>query len=103
MNSQNAKIDICVATYRRPGLLSKLLESLEQQELGPMLECQIVVIDNDATGTAREIVEKFLNLARAGTVTLLYAATDTERNNAIVLREYLEESARKNRFKGRRP
>lgn len=32
-------------------------------------------------------------LDRPGTVTLLYAASDTEHNNAVVLREYAEELA----------
>lgn len=32
-----------------------------------------------------------LTAARAGDVTLLYAARDTERNNAVALREYLQE------------
>lgn len=31
-----------------------------------------------------------LEAARRGTVTLLYAARDTERNNAVALKEYLE-------------
>ena len=36
-------------------------------------------------------VERLRQLARSGTLTLLYAARDHERNNAVVLAELLEE------------
>lgn len=36
-------------------------------------------------------IEELLSDARSGTVTLLYAATDEEHNNAVVLRDYLTE------------
>lgn len=36
-----------------------------------------------------EAVDELLDHAEDGPVTLLYAATDRERNNAVVLREYL--------------
>ncbi|MEV2277122.1 DUF488 family protein [Nocardiopsis sp. NPDC049922] len=38
-----------------------------------------------------EALEPALAAARGGPVTLLYAARDTERNHALVLRAYLEE------------
>ena len=37
-----------------------------------------------------EGLEPILQAARHGTVTLLYSSHDTEHNNAVVLREYLE-------------
>ncbi len=48
-------ISVCIATYRRPERLSELLDDLAQQELLPQ---QIVVVDNDATGSAREVVQR---------------------------------------------
>ncbi len=36
-------------------------------------------------------VEELRALVKKGRVTLVYSAKDTERNNAVVLREYLEE------------
>jgi uncharacterized protein YeaO (DUF488 family) len=36
-----------------------------------------------------EQIDELLEHARSGTLTLLYAATDEEHNNAIVLEEYL--------------
>lgn len=39
----------------------------------------------------RELVHQLVELARAGTLTLLYGARDTERNQAVVIREVVEE------------
>ncbi len=39
---------------------------------------------------ADEALDPLFDAARNGPVTLLYAAKDTEHNNAVVLREYLE-------------
>jgi uncharacterized protein YeaO (DUF488 family) len=36
------------------------------------------------------VLEPILEAARRGTVTLLYSSHDTEHNNAVVLRDYLE-------------
>lgn len=41
-----------------------------------------------------EPVERLVELCRAGTVTLLFAARDAERNNAVVLRGVLERRLR---------
>lgn len=40
-----------------------------------------------------EAVAALADAARQGTVTLLFAGADTEHNNAVVLRDYLEEMA----------
>lgn len=49
------KISVCIATYRRPDRLAALLDDLLAQQLGPS---EIVVVDNDAGGTARAVVEQ---------------------------------------------
>lgn len=41
--------------------------------------------------TRSALLEKVMELARKGPVTLLYAARDPERNNAVVLKKLLEE------------
>lgn len=38
-----------------------------------------------------EVVQPLLDAARTGRVTLLYSARDPERNQAVVLREYLDD------------
>lgn len=50
------EITVCVCTYRRPALLTRLLAGLEAQTPEtPAFE--IVVVDNDAAGSAEETVE----------------------------------------------
>jgi succinoglycan biosynthesis protein ExoM len=49
-------ISICIATYRRPQRLGELLADLARQT---RLPDQVVVVDNDAAGSARAVVEAF--------------------------------------------
>lgn len=53
----------CIATYRRPEGLRRLLESVEQQELGDDIALDIVVVDNDPE-SARNEVERFATKSR---------------------------------------
>ena len=48
-------ISVCIATYRRPERLGALLEDLARQELLP---AEVVVVDNDAAGSARAVIER---------------------------------------------
>ena len=41
--------------------------------------------------TSQKVIEDLRKESRRGTVTLLFAAKDTERNNAVVLKEIIEE------------
>ncbi len=52
------RVAVCVATFRRPALLGELLESLGAltfDRLAP--EVRVVVVDNDAAGSAAAVVE----------------------------------------------
>lgn len=51
-----ATVTVCIATYRRQERLRALLDDLRNQERFPD---QIVVVDNDATASARPVVEEF--------------------------------------------
>lgn len=53
-----ARIRVAVCTFRRPSMLSHLLETLARQETNGLFDYSIVVIDNDAAGSALEAVEK---------------------------------------------
>ena len=44
-----------------------------------------------------DVLTPILNAARKGTVTLLYSSHDTEHNNAVALKEYLERQLRAGR------
>lgn len=46
-------VSICVATYRRPAGLARLLESLSRLKLPEGMEVEVVVVDNDAAGEAQ--------------------------------------------------
>ena len=48
-------ISLCIATYRRPERLGALLDDLVKQQRHPF---EVVVVDNDATGSARAVVER---------------------------------------------
>jgi succinoglycan biosynthesis protein ExoM len=48
-------LSVCIATYRRPDRLALLLEDLTSQSRIPD---QVVVVDNDAAGGARQVVDR---------------------------------------------
>ncbi len=50
-------ISVCIATYRRPERLEALLADLSRQQLLPS---EVIVVDNDASGSARAVVERCL-------------------------------------------
>ena len=53
------KVSVCVATYKRPSVLQKLLESLNALTFSqiPTPVIEVIVVDNDAVGSARSMVE----------------------------------------------
>lgn len=51
-------VSVCIATYRRPAMLRRLLESLEGQTL-PRASFEVIVVDNDPKESARETVADF--------------------------------------------
>jgi succinoglycan biosynthesis protein ExoM len=55
------KISVCVCTYQRPSMLESLLKSLQAQKTGGIFTFDIIVVDNDAEGSAANAV----NAARA--------------------------------------
>jgi glycosyltransferase involved in cell wall biosynthesis len=56
------KISVCVATFGRPNLLRRLLESLSMQSGLDSIELEVVVIGTDPTGAVRRICEEFSSL-----------------------------------------
>lgn len=48
------RISVCIATYRRQDRLAALLDDLSHQEQRPD---EVVVVDNDAAGSARTVIE----------------------------------------------
>jgi succinoglycan biosynthesis protein ExoM len=58
VNCDRPQVDVCIATYRRPQQLSTLLGSLIEQDTRGQFTFRIVVIDNDAQGTAEAVVRR---------------------------------------------
>jgi len=53
------KIDVCVATYRRPAWLRLLLQDLAAQRFAQAVGLRVLVVDNDPRGSARDIASAF--------------------------------------------
>ena len=56
--AQAGSISVCIATYRRPDRLARVLHDLARQALLP---AEVVVVDNDASGSAADVVREFLS------------------------------------------
>jgi succinoglycan biosynthesis protein ExoM len=71
------KVSVCVATHRRVERLHAVLQDLAQQR---RLPDQVVVVDNDAAGSARAVIEQ---LRASGTPYQLDYDIQPERNIAL--------------------
>lgn len=58
VNTIAPEINVCVATYKRPERLQKLLRSLSAQETGGEFTFTIIVADNDAQRSAEPVVRE---------------------------------------------
>ncbi|MFY4730995.1 glycosyltransferase family 2 protein [Nitrospira sp. BLG_2] len=64
MNAQETKgamphICVCICTFKRPGMLRRLLEKLEEQDSQGCFSFSVVIVDNDQAESARSVVESF--------------------------------------------
>jgi len=57
MKTEVPKVSVCVCTLRRAHLLPRLLKLIAGQETGGRFSVEVVVVDNDASGSSRETVE----------------------------------------------
>jgi succinoglycan biosynthesis protein ExoM len=78
-------ITVCICTYRRPQLLRRLLKELDLQETNGQFTYSIVVADNDAQQSAKDVVTTF---AAISSVQIIYCAEPLQniplaRNKAI--------------------
>lgn len=83
--SETSHISVCICTYRRPGLLKRLLDSLRNQETGGLFTYSIVVVDNDWTRVAESVARNF---AASASVPITYCVEPCQgialtRNRAI--------------------
>ena len=59
MSVDSMRVDICIATFRRPAQLAVLLESLLKQRLPEGVSLRIIVVDNDRLASGMSTVERF--------------------------------------------
>jgi glycosyltransferase involved in cell wall biosynthesis len=52
------EITVCILTFKRPAMLTRLLETLDRQETGEKLQFSVLVTDNDREKSARSAVEE---------------------------------------------
>lgn len=64
MAAETNHISVCICTYKRPQMLKRLLEDLENQETAGEFTYSIVVADNDRMQSARAVVSDFAAWAR---------------------------------------
>jgi glucosyl-dolichyl phosphate glucuronosyltransferase len=57
-------LDLVIATYRRPAFLRRAVTSVVTAEIPEHLNCQLIVVDNDTTASARPVVEEAAAAAR---------------------------------------
>lgn len=57
--SKSHHICVCICTYKRPALLSRLLMKLEEQWTDNLFHYSVVIVDNDSTGSARQTTELY--------------------------------------------
>jgi len=74
---------VCIATFRRPEGLARLLRSLEIQR-GDVPAFEVIVVDNDATGSAGSICETFKDRLRLRYVKEPVRGIARCRNRAVV-------------------
>jgi succinoglycan biosynthesis protein ExoM len=77
MNENKIKIDVCVATYKRPHLIEACLNSIIIQKVRDDVEFRIIVIDNDKACSAKDNVNKIQSNTN---INIIY---DTESNQNI--------------------
>ena len=54
---QNRHISVCICTFKRPQLLTQLLDRLDDQRTDGLFAYSVVVADNDPEQSAREVVK----------------------------------------------
>lgn len=83
------QITICICTYKRPRLLKRLLEELEQQNSEGVFTFSIVVADNDHLESAKPVVEEFA----ARSLTPIVYCVEPRQNIALARNKALEHAA----------
>ena len=59
MDTRVPHISVCICTFKRRHLLTRLLQELSDQHTDGLFTYSLVVVDNDVLGSAEEVILKF--------------------------------------------
>ena len=88
MNDHSRYVSVCICTFQRPELLSRLLNRLEQQRTDDRFDYSIVVTDNDAQRSGEAVVAEF---ARRSFIPVKYDC-EAVKNIALARNKAIEQS-----------
>ena len=88
ISSEPRHISVCICTYKRPVLLKRLLDRLEQQRTDDQFVYSIIVADNDDHLSARPVVAEF---AAKSQIKVTYCS-EPRQNIALARNKALEHS-----------
>ena len=78
-------VSVCICTFRRPGLLRRLLEHLERQQTNGQFTFSIIVTDNDPAQSSQHVVAAF---AATSSIAVTYSC-EARQNIALARNEAL--------------
>ena len=81
-------VSICIASYRRPAGLSRLLDSLERLKLPIGVQIETIVVDNDCDASAASIVQ-----SRSDSLEPIHYCVEPRRNIALARNRALSEAS----------
>ncbi|MCH8084418.1 MAG: glycosyltransferase family 2 protein [Myxococcales bacterium] len=81
-------VSICIASYRRPAGLSRLLDSLERLKLPIGVQIETIVVDNDRDASAASITQ-----SRSGSLKPIHYYVEPRRNIALARNRALSEAS----------
>ena len=81
-------VSICIATYRRPEGLSRLLDSLERLKLPMGIQIETIVVDNDCDGSAAAVAQ-----SRSGSLEPIHYCVEPRRSIALTRNRALSKAS----------
>ncbi len=84
------KISVCIATYKRPDLLEKLLISIINQKGIDEHTIEFVIVDNDNKWSAKDTVDKIRNLIQDNIRFSIIYSMQPEKNISLTRNKTLE-------------
>ncbi len=85
-------ITVCIATYKRPQMLQNALNSIANLAIPDNYKVITIVVDNDKTGTARDVIEQQAGFHND----TLYYFIEPERGLSSVRNRLLDEAMKNN-------